>query len=59
VTKQMLTGEYVFDRDDAATKAFSAPHTSYIVVIGKDRKVVYTGVGPEQDVDAAVRKAMM
>jgi thiol-disulfide isomerase/thioredoxin len=59
VTKQMLTGDYVFDRNDAATKAFSAPHTSYIVVIGKDRKVVYTGVGPEQDVDAAVRKAMM
>lgn len=59
VMKGHMSGEYVFDRDDAAQKAFAAPHTSYIVVIGKDKKVVYTGVGPEQDIDAAVRKAMM
>ena len=59
VMKGHMSGEYVFDRDDAAQKAFAAPHTSYIVVINKDRKVVYTGVGPEQDIDAAVRKAMM
>jgi thiol-disulfide isomerase/thioredoxin len=59
IMKAHMAGEYVFDRSDAAQKAFAAPHTSYIVVIGKDRKVVYTGVGPEQDIDAAVRKAMM
>ena len=58
VMKGHMSGEYVFDRNDAAQKAFAAPHTSYIVVIGKDKKVVYTGVGPEQDVDAAVQKAM-
>ena len=58
VMKGHMSGEYVFDRDNAAQKAFAAPHTSYIVVIGKDKKVVYTGVGPEQDVDAAVQKAM-
>ena len=59
VMKGHMSGEYVFDRDDAAQKAFAAPHTSYIVVISKEKKVVYTGVGPEQDIDAAVRKAMM
>ncbi|MEO7179625.1 MAG: TlpA disulfide reductase family protein [Gemmatimonadaceae bacterium] len=58
VAKQKLSGEYVFDRDDAAQKAFAAPHTSYVVVIDKAGKVVYTGVGPEQDIDAAVRKAV-
>jgi thiol-disulfide isomerase/thioredoxin len=58
VAKEMLSGEYVFDRDDAATKAFAAPHTSYVVVIDKHKKVVYTGVGPEQDIEAAVKKAL-
>ena len=59
VMKGHMSGEYVFDRNDAAQKAFAAPHTSYIVVISKDRKVVYTGVGPEQDIEAAIRKATM
>jgi len=58
VAKQMMSGDYVFDRDDAAQKAFAAPHTSYIVVIDKNKKVVYTGVGPEQDIEAAIKKAM-
>ncbi|MBX6330216.1 MAG: redoxin family protein [Gemmatimonadaceae bacterium] len=58
VDHEKLTGAYVFDYEDAAVKAFSAPHTSYVVVINKDRKVVYTGAGPDQDIDAAVRKAL-
>lgn len=58
IDKQHLTGEYVFDMNDAAVKAFMAPHTSYIVVLDRHHKVVYTGVGPEQDIDAAVKKAV-
>jgi thiol-disulfide isomerase/thioredoxin len=57
IEKQHLTGEYVFDETGAAVKAFMAPHTSYIVVIDSHRKVVYTGVGPEQDIETAVKKA--
>jgi thiol-disulfide isomerase/thioredoxin len=53
-----MAGEYVFDASDAAVKAFMAPHTSYVVVIDKHHKVVYTGVGGEQDIDAAVKKAL-
>ena len=56
--KQQLGGTFVFDKDGAAMKAFAVPHTSYVVVIDKAGKVVYTGVGPEQDIDAAVQKAM-
>jgi peroxiredoxin len=55
--KQHLTGKFVFDVDGAATKAFSVPHTSYIVVIDKSRRVVYTGVGSDQDIEAALKKA--
>ena len=58
VEKQQMGGQFVFDKDGAAMKAFAVPHTSYVVVVDKGGKVVYTGVGPEQDIDAAVRKAM-
>ncbi|MEP7000287.1 MAG: TlpA disulfide reductase family protein [bacterium] len=58
VTKQQIGGQFVFDKDGAAMKAFAVPHTSYVVVVDKGGKVVYTGVGPEQDIDAAVRKAL-
>jgi thiol-disulfide isomerase/thioredoxin len=56
--KQQLGGTFVFDKDGAAMQAYAVPHTSYVVVVDKAGKVVYTGVGPEQDIDAAVQKAM-
>ena len=56
--KAGLGGQFVFDKAGAAMKAFAVPHTSYVVIIDKAGKVVYTGVGAEQDIDAAVMKAM-
>lgn len=53
-----MAGVLVFDKDDAAVKAFAVPHTSYVVVIDAAGKVVYTGVGEKQDIDAAVRKGL-
>lgn len=53
-----MGGMYVFDRSDAATKAFQVPHTSYVVVLDGTGKVVYTGVGESQDIDAAVKKVL-
>ncbi len=53
-----MGGEFVFDRHDAATKAFAVPHTSYVVVLDARGVVVYTGVGEKQDIDAAVRKGL-
>jgi thiol-disulfide isomerase/thioredoxin len=57
-TQQQMTGEFVFDRDGSAYKAYKATHTSYVVAVDAGGMVVYTGVGPEQDIDAAVQKAM-
>jgi hypothetical protein len=34
------------------------PHTSYLVVIDADGKVVYTGVGAEQNVKGAIARAL-
>ncbi len=58
VTQQQMSGQFVFDKDGAAYKAYKATHTSYVVVVDASGNVVYTGVGPEQDIDAAIRKAL-
>lgn len=58
VTQQQMTGDFVFDKDGAAVAAYKAPHTSYVVVVDARGTVVYTGVGAEQDIDAAVQKAL-
>ena len=54
VEKNAMKGVFLFDTDGAASKAYAAPHTSYLVVINKAGKVVYTGVGGSQDVEAAL-----
>jgi peroxiredoxin len=59
VDKEQLTGDYVFDKDGAAIAAFKVPHTSYIVIIDRNRKIVYTGVGADQDIEAALKKIVM
>jgi thiol-disulfide isomerase/thioredoxin len=56
VDDRKLTGVFTFDRSSAALKAFAVPHTSYIVVVGRDRRVAYTGVGDDQDIDAVLSK---
>jgi predicted transcriptional regulator len=48
----------VYDADGSAASAYDAPATSYVVVIDRAGKVVYTGVGGTQDLDAAIRKAL-
>ena len=48
----------VWDEGGRAVRAFLAPATSYIVVLNADGVVTYTGVGPEQDIEAAVMSAL-
>ena len=58
VKERALTGTFLFDKDHVAMKAFAVPHTSYLVVLDAKGTVMYTGVGGDQDVDAAVRRAL-
>ncbi len=58
VDENEMPGRVLWDAKGRAVRAFMAPATSYIVVIDAAGRVVYTGVGPEQDIDAAVRKAL-
>jgi thiol-disulfide isomerase/thioredoxin len=48
----------VYDGNGSAASAYDAPATSYVVVIDHAGRVVYTGVGGTQDLDAAIRKAL-
>ncbi len=46
----------VYDAKGISTRAYSASTTSYIVIIDRDGKVAYTGVGTEQDFEAALAR---
>lgn len=47
-----------WDTDGRATRAFKAPSTSYVVTLDATGKVVYTGLGDEQDVEEAMKRAV-
>ncbi len=48
---------FYYDFSGAAVRAFEAPSTSYVVALDARGRVVYTGVGEDQDIDSAARKA--
>jgi thiol-disulfide isomerase/thioredoxin len=58
VAKHRLPGDQYFDTEGNATGAYDAPATSYVVVFDRTGKVVYTGLGGKQDLEAAIRKAL-
>jgi len=57
-TKHALPLEVFFDRTGTASDAYDVPATSYVVVIDRAGKVVYTGLGGDQNLDAALKKAL-
>ena len=58
VAKHGVPGDQLFDRAGKATGAYDVPATSYVVVLDKSGKVVYTGLGGDQDLEKAIKKAM-
>jgi thiol-disulfide isomerase/thioredoxin len=58
VEKHGLPGDQFFDTKGNATGAYDVPATSYVVVINKAGKVVYTGLGGKQNIEAAIKKAL-
>ena len=57
VAKHGIRHDILFDTNGKAAEAYDVPATSYVVVLDAKGKVVYTGLGGKQDLDAAVRKA--
>lgn len=56
--RHQLPLEIVYDHDGQAGEAYSVPATSYVVVLDASGTVVYTGLGGDQDIEAAIRKAL-
>jgi cytochrome c biogenesis protein CcmG/thiol:disulfide interchange protein DsbE len=50
--------EVLYDHAGDAAEAYDAPATSFVVIIDRDRRVRYTGVGGKQDLDAEIAKAL-
>ena len=50
--------DFYYDVDGKAAGAFDAPATSYVVMLDKTGRVVYTGLGGKQNLEAAIRKGL-
>jgi thiol-disulfide isomerase/thioredoxin len=51
VTNHKLAGIQYYDTKGDATGVYDVPATSYVVLVDKNGKVVYTGLGGKQDRD--------
>jgi len=49
---------FLWDANGTAVRAFQAPSTSYIVLLDANGKVVYTGLGEDQNIEAALQKVV-
>jgi thiol-disulfide isomerase/thioredoxin len=47
----------LYDDQGASTRAYQAPATSFVVIVDRSGKVVYTGVGAEQEFEPALKRA--
>lgn len=56
--KYRMAHDIVYDRKGYAADAYEVAATSYIVVVDGKGKVVYTGLGSDQDIEAAVARAL-
>lgn len=54
--RHQLPFQVLYDEQGASTRAYDAPSTSYIVIIDKTGKVAYTGIGTEQEFEAALAR---
>jgi thiol-disulfide isomerase/thioredoxin len=56
--KYGYTHTVLFDATGAATDAYAVPATSYVVVVDRGGKIVYTGLGGDQQLEAGVAKGL-
>jgi len=56
--KHPMPFTFLWDGNGAAVRAFQAPSTSYVAALDAQGRVVYTGVGSDQNIEAAMQKAI-
>ena len=57
-SKKKYPYQTVYDAQGKATEAYDVPATSYVVVLDRSGKVVYTGMGGKQDLEPAILRAL-
>jgi thiol-disulfide isomerase/thioredoxin len=50
--------EVYYDTEGDAAEEYDAPATSYVVIVDRDGRVTYTGVGGRQDLEAEIAKLL-
>ena len=58
VAKYGIPGDQFFDAKGDVADKYDAPATSYVVLLDRAGKVVYTGLGGKQDLDSAIKKVL-
>jgi len=58
VAKHGMPWDQLYDRRGNATGAYDVPATSYIVVLDRTGKVVYTGLGGDQKLEPAIKRVL-
>lgn len=58
LTRHPMPFTFLWDAGGDAVRAFQAPSTSYVAVLDARGRVVYTGIGADQDLDGALAKAL-
>jgi thiol-disulfide isomerase/thioredoxin len=58
MARHNVPGLMVFDKDGRATRAFEAPATSYVVLLDRQGRVAYTGIGEDQDLAGAIGRVL-
>ena len=58
LTRHPMPFTFLWDAGGNAVRAFQAPATSYVAMLDASGRVVYTGVGADQDLDAALERAV-
>jgi len=58
LAKHPMPFTFLWDGNGAAVRAFQAPSTSYVAVLDAKGRVVYTGVGADQNIEAAMQTAI-
>jgi len=56
--KKRYSHQTVYDGKGEATEAYDVPATSYVVILDKAGKVVYTGLGGKQKLEPGILKAL-
>ncbi len=58
LAEHALPFRFFYDATGSAVRGFQALATSYVVALDARGRVVYTGLGPDQDIEGAVRRAL-